>query len=233
MSTPETGFDSYAEDYEAALDRGVSLSGESKEYFAEGRVRWVREQMDRLSAKPQCVMDFGCGIGTAVPILEASFTPRATYGIDISAESLRVARESYGSDACHFMRPEDFSPNAQIDLVYTNGTFHHILPRDRARSVEYIYRALAPGGYFALWENSPWNPGTRMVMRRVPFDRDAIMLSVLNATRLLRRQRFEIVRRDFLFVFPNALRALRPLEPYLAKFPLGAQYVVLARKPDA
>jgi len=36
---------------------------------------------------------------------------------------------------------------------------------------------------------------------------------------------------DFCFIFPHALRALRPIERWLTRLPLGAQYLVLARKP--
>jgi hypothetical protein len=49
---------------------------------------------------------------------------------------------------------------------------------------------------------------------------------------LLRSCGFEILRTQFLFVFPRALAKLRPLEPALARFPLGAQYLVLAKKPE-
>jgi len=34
-------FDGYAEDYDAALRKGLAVSGESKEYFAERRVEWL------------------------------------------------------------------------------------------------------------------------------------------------------------------------------------------------
>jgi hypothetical protein len=87
-----------------------------------------------------------------------------------------------------------------------------------------------PGGMFALWENNPWNPGTRYIMSRVPFDKDAITMTPPETRRLLRNAGFEIVRTDFLFLFPHLLRALRPLERVLAPLPLGGQYLVLARK---
>ena len=109
--------------------------------------------------------------------------------------------------------------------------FHHIPPAEREAAVAYVHGALRPGGIFALWENNPWNPGTRLVMRRIPFDRDAETLSAPATRRLLRAGGFEIERTDFLFVFPRPLRALRPLERRLARAPLGAQYLVLARKP--
>ena len=67
-------------------------------------------------------------------------------------------------------------------------------------------------------------------MNRIPFDRDAIMLSAPEAKRLLRSAEFDILRVDFLFIFPRALRALRSLEPVLSRLPLGAQYQVLVQK---
>ena len=103
--------------------------------------------------------------------------------------------------------------------------------QERPAVINYISRSLGPGGLFALWENNPWNPGARIVMKRIPFDRDAIMLSALEAKRLLRDAGFEILRVDFLFIFPRALGWLRWLEPPLSRLPFGAQYQVLGRKP--
>ena len=68
-------------------------------------------------------------------------------------------------------------------------------------------------------------------MRRIPFDRDAITLSAPVARRLLKSCGFEVVRTDFLFVFPSALRTLRALERRIAWAPIGAQYVVISRRP--
>jgi hypothetical protein len=81
-----------------------------------------------------------------------------------------------------------------------------------------------------LWENNPWNPGTRLVMRRIPFDRDAKTLSAPCARRLLDAAGFDIMSTDFLFLFPRPLAVLRPLEARLTHLPAGAQYMVLCRK---
>ena len=40
MSEP-AAFDACAATYDAALNRGLSLSGESKEYFAHRRIEWL------------------------------------------------------------------------------------------------------------------------------------------------------------------------------------------------
>ncbi len=81
-----------------------------------------------------------------------------------------------------------------------------------------------------MWENNPWNPGTRYVMSRIPFDRDAVTLTPREARALVRANGFDIVDTTFLFIFPRALRWLRALEPPLARLPFGAQYQVLCRK---
>jgi hypothetical protein len=70
-------------------------------------------------------------------------------------------------------------------------------------------------------------------MKRCPFDRDAQTLSPPQAHALLRTAGFEVVRTDFLFLFPSVLKALRFIEPHVARWPLGAQYQVLCRKPAA
>src|SRR5437870_1900508 len=62
----------------------------------------------------------------------------------------------------------DRAIEASFDLCYCNGVFHHIPPHERLGAARLIFRSLARGGHFALFENNPLNPGTRMVMRRIP-----------------------------------------------------------------
>jgi SAM-dependent methyltransferase len=125
----------------------------------------------------------------------------------------------------------EYEPDGTLDLAYCNGVFHHIPLHEREAAVGYVYRAVRPGGLFALWENHPWNPGTRYVMSKCVFDKDAIVLTPSESRRLLTGQGFQVLRTDFAFIFPRTLKALRPLEKWLHKLPLGAQYQVLARKP--
>jgi len=70
-------------------------------------------------------------------------------------------------------------------------------------------------------------------MSRIPFDRDAVMLSPREAKRLLSAGGFRILAQRSLFFFPKFLRKLTPLEPYMAILPLGGQHLTLGRAPDA
>lgn len=231
---PETivpaDFNQYAGEYDQLLEQGLAVSGEGKEYFAQGRVDWLKACTDELGLVARSIMDYGCGTGMTTPWLRERFCAESVVGVDPSAKLIERANKEYGAPGIKFQRNAEYRPQEEIDLVYCNGVFHHIPVADRNMAMQYIWRSLRPGGLLAFWENNPWNPGTRYVMSRIPFDRDAVTLTALDASVLLQSSGFHILRTDYLFVFPRSLRVLRWMEPHLTKFPLGAQYFVLGRK---
>ncbi len=224
-------FDQYAEDYDAALAQGLSVSGESKDFFAEGRALWLASRLTSLNVPAGEILDFGCGTGSATPYLLRLPGARSVTGVEVSPQSLKVAEKLHGAPNVQFRLVNEHRPAQSLNLAFCNGVFHHIPLAERVGAIRYVHDCLKPGGLFALWENNPWNPGTRYVMSRIPFDQDAITLSFLEAKRLLRAGGFEILRSDFQFIFPRALKLLRPLERLVVRLPLGAQYQVLARRP--
>ena len=207
------------------------MSGEGRDSFAEGRVSFLADCLRALFFSPARVMDFGCGRGTTAPFLIQYLKPRGLLGVDVSEESIAFARRTPLKVDTRFESLKEHKPAGDIDVIYSNGTFHHIPPEQRPAAVNMLWHSLRPGGIFALWENNPWNPGTRYVMSRIPFDRDAVTLSAPEARRMLRAAGFTVTRTDFLFIFPRVLKFLRPLESWLSRLPLGAQYQVLALKP--
>ncbi len=226
----DAGFDSFADNYDAALARGLSATGEDKDYFARQRLLWLAGCLKKLGRKANRVLDFGCGTGSATPHVFEALGADSVVGVDVSEKSLEIAARQYGSARARFCLLDDYPPNGQADVAFCNGVFHHVPLDDRLNKARYVHGALQAGGIFAFWENSPWNPGTRYVMWKIPFDRDAIMLSPPQARRLLRSAGFEVIFTDFLFIFPKALGFLRWMEPMASKLPLGGQYQVLCRK---
>lgn len=227
-----SAFDACARKYDTALNQGLSLTGESKEYFAHERVRWLASRLADLGVQPSRVLDYGCGTGGTGPELLQQLNARVVVGVDASLDMLDVARKEHPDPRLQFKAISDLEPSGQFEVVYCNGVFHHVEPELRLDTLAYVRRSLSEGGYFAFWENNPWNPGARLVMRRIPFDRDAKLLSAPLARELLGRAGFKVLGTDFLFLFPRVLAALRPLEARLARFPAGAQYMILCRKDE-
>jgi SAM-dependent methyltransferase len=217
--------------YDRILNQGLAISGETKEYFARGRIAWLARCLQQIGFRAETVLDFGCGTGTSTPYYVESLGAKMVIGVDLSAKSLGVAREFNAGRAARFCLPEEYQPDASVDLAFCNGVFHHIRPPERPSALRYIVDSLRPGGLLAFWENNPWNPGTRYIMSRVSFDRDAMLLSAPTSRSLLRCAGLAILRTDYCFVFPRFLRLLRRLEPRLSRLPFGAQYEVLCRKP--
>jgi SAM-dependent methyltransferase len=223
-------FDQYAENYDYALNQGLSATGESKEYFARRRVLWLGRCLAQSQIKPKRILDYGCGTGATAGLLLELSGAESVIGVDTSPQSLEQANKNR-SPNCQFLLNRDYQAREEIDLAYCNGVFHHIPPPDRAREMSYIMRCLRPGGMFALWENNPWNPGTQYVMSRIPFDREAVKLSPIYAKRLLRESGFEVLSTDFLFFFPGFLKVLRSIERFISSVPVGGQYLTLCRRP--
>lgn len=222
-------FDDIATNYDDVLNQGLAASGETREYFARKRLLELRRLLEKFRIPtPRSILDYGCGIGGAFESLKEIFPDATLAGTDISFASLQMARKKYGGLGALFLTPEEIG-DQRFDLIFCNGVFHHIKPLDRLPVLEFIRDHLAPEGLFGFFENNPWNPGTMHIMRKCAFDKDAMVISPNKAVRLLESQGFQWIVLHTLFYFPRSLAFLRPLENFLGRFPLGAQYLVLCR----
>lgn len=229
--------------YDGALARALSVSGESKEFFARGRIELTRAQLEArgaLAANPAHragprVLDFGCGIGDSTPLLRDILGAAHVVGVDPSAASIEHGRKAQAHEANVTLltsaQLESAEHESAFDVAYANGVFHHIPVAERVNAARSVWRALAPGGRMFLWENHAGHPGTRFIMFRCEFDDDAIPVWPHQARSLLERAGFVVEATEYRFLFPRALSFLRPLEKRLLRLPIGAQYVVVARKP--
>lgn len=232
-SDPVTGSEELfdrGEEYARMLEQGIRLSGEDQGYFIDGRLKDLATHVPRTQVRR--VLDFGCGSGAATARIAKWFPNAEVWGLDLSAPAIAYARKHHGGERIQFESLDHFQATPSFDLCHCNGVFHHIPVRQRLDAARLVYRALVPGGRFAIFENNPLNPGTRMVMKRIPFDRNAIPLKPRDTTRLLKEAGFTLAGRcRFLFYFPRFLAGLRFAEPWLVHLRLGAQYYALATKP--
>ena len=223
-------FDKSARDYESLIKPYLKIAGASREYFARSRLNWLSYLLREQDIIVRRVLDFGCGTGMSLALLEDILHAEHVIGLDTSKESLAVARESIVNRPVQLATPQEYIPQHDLDLVFCNGVFHHIPVAERPSAVDYIYRCLRPGGVFIMWENNPWNPIQFLCMKYSEIDKNAIPLSPTESCQLVASERFRVIRTDYLFFFPAYLNWLHPFEKRLNKVPLGAQYQVFARK---
>lgn len=218
------------EEYDAQLHRGLSISGENKFFFIAGRLRELQRMLPK-NFNPRRILDFGCGAGDTTRLLAETFPHAEVRGLENAEKMLDHARRTHSSSRISFGTIREFNPAGEIDLCYVNGVFHHIQQTGRSTAANLIYQALAHGGYLAIFENNPWNPGTQWLMSRIPFDRGTRPVSSPSVRLLLDETGFtHCAPTRFLFYFPRPLAFLRFSEPWLARLPLGAQYFILATK---
>jgi SAM-dependent methyltransferase len=216
-----------AEEYDSQLQKELDLSGYSPESFGRGRSADLRNRPP-TSKHPLRILDFGCGIGRAAQHLTEAFPHAQIVGVDTSKAAIAYTQAHYGSSSRDFHALEELPGLGHFHLCYVNGVSHHIRPEDRLAAPLMIRDTLKPGGWLALFENNPWNPGTCLVMSRIPFDRDAVPLSPPSVRRLLLTARFRLEQAiRYLFYFPRALAG-----PWPVLMPFGAQYYALARRVE-
>lgn len=218
-----TEFDEHAESYEKSLESALEVSGENRDYFAAGRMKFLSGLLERAGRKAGKVLDFGCGTGNGLPHARQWLRSEQVMGADVSAASLEIARRRFPETGLCLNHE---LPERAFDTVFCNGVIHHVPVDERKQVFAEIHRATQQGGWFALFENSKWNPATRYVMSRCAFDNHAVPLSAREARRWMREAGFQVLGTRFLFVFPKALGMFRCMEPWLSALPLGTQYVV-------
>jgi SAM-dependent methyltransferase len=220
-------FDTYARDYDQALAKGLQLTGESRDYYARHRVGQIGAFYASRHLRPRRIIDFGCGTGDTLPLLAELPGNPAVIGFEPSDAPRAQARRRFGT-AARLLGSDELAAGPGYDACYCNGVFHHIPKAERVEVCRRIAALLTPGGMFFLWENNPANPGTRWVMHRIPFDRDAELLWPAEARRLVRSAGLVPVSLTFHFYFPRSLRKLRRWERWLTSLPLGGQYLLVS-----
>lgn len=228
-------FDAYASDYRDRIERIVGFSGRSHQFFVETKVNHLLESLTALGGVPKQMrmLDLGCGTGETDSLLAPHVGE--LHGLDISAASIEVAgQRPENANVRYATYPGGRLPyeNDSFDAVFAITVLHHVPRADWTFFLQEMTRVIKPGGFVILYEHNPFNPLTRWVVSRCEFDRDAVLLSARTARRLYRTAGLCIEQVSHLLLFPWRSGWLRRVERSMQRFPLGAQYAVIGRKPE-
>jgi ubiquinone/menaquinone biosynthesis C-methylase UbiE len=217
----EQEFDRFAGKYDAALVGAMPLAAAEDAYFAEYKVAQMAQAFPN---PPRRILDFGCGTGRSLPWLKKYFPSTSLWGFDLSSLSLQAAHIAC-PDATLVSQWEELE-GLRFDAVLAANVFHHIPQQEQLLALSRCRSVLDGTGEMFLFEHNPRNPATRWVFERCPFDADATMIDARAAVALAKQSGFERVDLSYTLFFPRPLAWFRPLEAWLRKIPLGAQYYV-------
>ena len=228
--TKRPEFDKYRDTYVETVEKSISFSGLSHDFFQQSKALMIRDLLSlRLAdrSKPK-LLDVGCGIGSLHPLLSGLFS--SIHGVDVSGESIERAKlENPGNlyDAYDGKRLP-FADNS-FDMSLSICVMHHVPVSQWTGFMAELTRVVSPGGMVCLLEHNPINPGTRISVARCPFDEGAVLLGTRKMRRFMRRAGLaEVETRNFVF-FPTNRPGFRKLERWLHWLPLGAQYAAIGR----
>jgi ubiquinone/menaquinone biosynthesis C-methylase UbiE len=230
-------FDSHAAHYDGGLDNPVKrLVGSSADQFIAVKARWLLRREPRLTAGGLAVLDYGCGAGDLLRVLVGLGARAAFTGCDVSTGMLaEVAKRwptAFGPAPALAVQDGARTPFAdeQFDIVTISAVLHHVPPGERQAVYRELGRLLKPDGRIYVFEHNPRNPLVRYVISRTPIDANAILLDEKEVRHgLLDATHYEIAS-NYLMFMPPGITFLRGIDRLLAWLPLGAQYVVAARK---
>ncbi len=235
MNRP-TSFVDYGtnDSYRGEVERSVDfMPGVKHDLFikakAEALLALVARRLGETSSLS--LLDVGCGVGS----MQRYVLPHVgkSSGVDTEASAVEEAKRTFGEalSASHYDgHTLPFADNT-FDVSFTVNVMHHVPPPARERFMAEMLRVTRPGGLAVVFEHNPLNPLTRLAVFRCAFDDDAILLHPREVRRRLTKAGGEIAEQRYILFFPIDQQRARDIEQHLRWLPMGAQYVVAARKP--
>lgn len=136
----ESGYDSVADKFSASR----AFVWKDLEFIAD------------LAKKGDRVLDYGCGNGRLLGLLEKRSI--YYYGVDVSKELIHKAKEKFPAWAGKFTKISSQEslpfPSGFFNAVFSVAVFHHFPPTHARAMAKELFRVTSPGGIVAV---TAWN----------------------------------------------------------------------------
>lgn len=227
MPQTETEFDQYDTEYQNLVEDSMSFSGMSHDYVTQAKVDLIVATAERRFGNLEAcqILDVGCGIGLTDAFLFDK--PWKVSGTDVSAKSIEKARQR-NPQVEYTVGEENRLPfdDKSFDLCFTICVMHHVPPADWTNFLCEMRRILKPEGVAMVIEHNPFNPLTRLVVNRCPFDADAVLLSKRTLIQHVREAKLKPLSSSYFLFTP--WKKLQFVDHLLSWLPMGAQYCLAA-----
>ena len=220
----EAEFDLLADNYYIQHKTNIAITGEAPEYFSKYKVADFANCFSNKNA-PNTLLDFGCGIGNSIEFFREYFPISKLFCADVSARSIDLSKSRFPGDEIYLQVSDSIPlPDHSIDAIFTACVFHHIPHQDHQKWLSELRRVIRPGGVLAIYEHNPLNPLTVHAVNTCPIDINAKLIRAGIMKERALNAGWHDGNIEYKLFFPNVLKSLRPLEKYLHKFFLGAQW---------
>jgi ubiquinone/menaquinone biosynthesis C-methylase UbiE len=226
-------FDRVADEYMSLHAQNISASGESPEFFARYKIKDVATEVSRCGIQVHSILDFGSGIGNSLPHFSSLFRHAQITCADVSARSLEISRLRHVNIPTTYTEIVDTTlpfNDETFDLCFSACVFHHISHSEHLHWLSELKRVTRQNGMIVIFEHNPANPLTVSAVRDCPFDENAVLVRAGRLSDIMNKAGWSEIETVYRIFFPRPLAFARPLERYLRKVPLGAQYFLKARK---
>ncbi|MFN2470699.1 MAG: methyltransferase domain-containing protein [Gaiellaceae bacterium] len=223
-------YDAHRDRYAEELDRAVHFSGKGQDFFTRRKAEELLALVERHVGPPSAAeaVDVGCGIGLTDSFLAGRLA--SLTGVDVSPGVLERAAERNPAVRYELYDGERLPfADGSFDVAFTVCVVQVLPPEKQQGFVCELRRVVREGGLVVAFEHNPFNPLTRLAVRRFTLGHDAHMLSARRLAALFRGAGLAVVERAHILLVPAEGRAARAVERRLARLPLGAQYVLAGR----
>lgn len=226
-----SSLDSIATSYDKELEDSLGkFYNQDIGLFAEYKVKIVATQLSRMPAN---ILEFGCGTGRNNSYMKKQFPESKIFGCDISEESLEIAKNTNSDIQYNLISsPDDLFLvyKDTVDCIFISNVFHHIPFNEHQIWIDALYAILSKEGSIFIFEHNPYNPITKHIFNNSKIDIGATMLKPLYCNNLLKKAKFNTIKRKYtlFFVWRNVFFEF--VERIIYWLPLGAQYYLFGKK---